>query len=319
VPVLFAAPALSVHQAFAQLGESVAGPVLPQGMIYQPILLFQGEARCVSRRYNLDFAIKRACLVSSANGAAGARIEWDAAVREPIDPGALDAQPIPGARFGAIPAWLANPKTFSAAQKDFADWLYRKGTLRIYANETLKISSAPEDTQSSFRQQCAEIARQGLKAENDKIEAAFALKLNGLTRKMDRQEAIVGKYENEVDRRRMEEMGTNFELFFSIFSRRKRSLSNALSKGRLTSSARAELEAADQALDSLQDESKDLEAQKNAALKEAQERWARAVGAIDEVPLTPLRKDIYVEVAALVWAPFYLLQAEGRTLQAIAF
>jgi DNA repair exonuclease SbcCD ATPase subunit len=128
----------------------------------------------------------------------------------------------------------------------------------------------------------------------------------------------VGKYEDQVDRRRMEEMGTNFELFFSIFSRRKRSLSNALSKGRMTSSARAELEAADQALDSLQDEYQDLQAQKNDALKEAQDRWARTVGAINEVPLTPLRKDIFIEVAALVWVPVYLLQAEGRILEAIA-
>jgi hypothetical protein len=315
VQVLFAAPALSVSQAFARLGESVAGPVQPQGLVYQPVLLFQGQARCVSRRYSLDYAVRRACLV---NAAANGRIDWDSAAREPLDPRALEVQPLPDARFAPMPVWLANAKSFNAAQKDFADWLYRKGTTRIYANDTLKVFSTPEDSLASFRQKCDDAARQALKADTEQVESAFAVKLNALARKVDRQEAIVGKYEDQVDRRRMEEMGTNFELFFSIFSRRKRSLSNALSKGRMTSSARAELEAADQALDSLQDEYQDLQAQKNDALKEAQDRWARTVGAINEVPLTPLRKDIFIEVAALVWVPVYLLQAEGRILEAIA-
>ena len=110
-----------------------------------------------------------------------------------IDPRALDTQRLPDARFASMPAWLANPKSFSAAQKAFADWIYRKGTTRIYANDTLKVYSTLED--------------------------------------------------------------------------------------------------------SLQDEYQYLQAQKNDALKEAQGRWARTVGAINEVPLTPLRKDIYIEIA----------------------
>lgn len=63
-----------------------------------------------------------------------------------IDPRALDTQRLPDARFASMPAWLANPKSFSAAQKAFADWIYRKGTTRIYANDTLKVYSTLEDS-----------------------------------------------------------------------------------------------------------------------------------------------------------------------------
>jgi hypothetical protein len=308
---------LSVNQAFARLGESVSGPVQPAGLVYQPALLFQAEARYFNRRYSLDYLVRHACLVA-AGQSAGQRIDWDQAAREPLDPRRLDSAPLADARFAALPPWLSAGKLVSAAQKDFIDWVYRSGAIRIFANETLKVYSAPDDSHATFRQRCDESARAALKTESERIDTAFAVKLNALARKVDKQESIVDKYEDVLDRRRMEEVGNNFELIFSIFSRRKRSISSALSKGRMTSTARAELEAADQALDALQQQYHDLEAQKAEEIRQAQERWARAVGAINEVPLTPLRKDIYLEIAALAWIPVYLLQAEGRTLEAPA-
>ena len=323
VQVLFAAPTLSVAQAFARLGgvhgtsQAVAGPVQPLGMVYQPALLFQAEARYFNRRYSLDYIVRHACL-AAAGQVSGQRIDWDKAAREPLDPRGLDAQPLPESRFAPLPGWLSAGKLVSAAQKEFLDWVYRGGAIRIFANETLKVYSTPDDSHAAFRQKCDEAARTALKAESERIDTAFAVKLNALARRVDKQESIVAKYEDVLDRRRMEEVGTNFELIFSIFTRRKRSISSALSKGRMTSTARAELEAADQALDALQQEYHDLEAQKAEEIRSAQERWARAVGAIAEVPLTPLRKDIYLEIAALAWIPVYLLQAEGRTLEAPA-
>jgi hypothetical protein len=87
----------------------------------------------------------------------------------------------------------------------------------------------------------------------------------------------------------------------------------------MTSQARAELEAADQALDAFQDEYNDLAAQKSAALKDAQDRWARAGGSIVEVPITPLRKDIFLEISGLAWLPVYQLQSAGRLIEAPAY
>ena len=316
VQALFVPPELSVGQALARLGGSLAGPVQPSGLIYRPGLLFQAEARFYNRRYGLDASLRRACLVA---GSGFTRVDWPACSREPFDPRRMDAEPLPETRFAGLPPWISAPKTISAVQKDFLDWVYRTSSQRVFANENLKLYSSPEDSHATFRQKCDEVSRQSLRAETERIQASFDAKLSVLARKVDKQEAIVDKYEDQLGRRRMEEVGTNFELFFSIFSRRKRSISSALSKGRMTSQARAELEAADQALDAFQDEYNDLAAQKSAALKDAQDRWARAGGAIVEIPITPLRKDIFLEISGLAWLPVYQLQSAGRLFEAPAY
>jgi hypothetical protein len=314
VQALFLPPELSLSQALGKLG-AFAGPVQPQGLIYRPGLIFQAEVRYYNRKYSLDYGKKVAVLVLNASGM---RIDWDQAARESIDPARLDTQPLPDARFVTLPGWLSNSKNFAAQQKDFLDWVYRGASLRVLANETLKVYSAAEESQAAFRQKCDEAARAGYKVEADKIEDQFTAKLNTLTRRIEKQNAVVDKYEDQVGRRKMEELGSGAELVLSFFSKRKRSLSGTLSKGRMTSQAKAELQAAEKALDALQDEFKEMEKQKAEALKDLQDRWARTVGLISEVPLTPLRKDIYLEAAGLAWMPVYLVSAEGKTIEAPA-
>jgi hypothetical protein len=314
VQALFLPPELSLSQALAKLGP-LSGPVQPQGLVYKPGLIFQAEVRYFNRKYGLDYGRKMACLALEASGS---RVDWDKAVREPLAVERLDTQPLPDARFDNLPAWLSNPKNFAAQQKDFLDWVYRGAAVRILANETLKVYSAPEESQAAFRQKCDEAARAGYKAEADKIEDQFTAKLNTLARKIEKQNATIDKYENEVDRRKMEELGSGAELVLSLFSKRKRSLSGALSKGRMTSQAKAELQAAEKALDALQDEYKEIEKDKADALKDLNDRWARTVGLINEIPLTPLRKDIYLEAGALAWMPVYIVTAAGQTLEAPA-
>jgi hypothetical protein len=314
VQALFLPPELSLSQALGKLG-AFAGPVQPQGLIYRPGLIFQVEVRYYNRKYSLDYGKKVACLALDASGM---RIDWDKAAREPFDAGRMDTQPLPDARFVTLPAWLSNPKSFAAQQKDFLDWVYRGASLRVLANETLKVYSAPDESQAAFRQKCDEAARAGYKADADKIEDQFTAKLSTLTRKIEKQNAVVDKYEDQVGRRKMEELGSGAELVLSLFSKRKRSLSGALSKGRMTSQAKAELQAAENALDALQDEYKEMEKQKAEALKDLQDRWARTVGMITEIPLTPLRKDIYLEASGLAWMPVYLVSAEGKTFEAPA-
>ena len=163
------------------------------------------------------------------------------------------------------------------------------------------------------------MARAGWKAEAAKLSAAFEVKLTALENRVVRQEMKVKKNEDEVGQRRMEEFTTGAEVVLSIFSRRKRSLSTAQSKRRMTSQANADLEAAEKTLEALEDEYNSMKKQRDEAVSQSQERWARAVGEISEVTIPALRKDIYLEVGGLIWLPVYLVTAEGKTFEAAAY
>ena len=313
---LFLAPELSLSQTLARTGASFAGPARPEGVLYRPALLYQAEVRFHNRRYNLDEVRRYAALVVRPEGP---RPDWEACAREPLDPARLDTQPLPDARFVPLPEWLSSSRNLSAVQKDFSDWVFRSASLRLFANETLKVFSSPEDSQASFRQRCDEVARAGYKAEAAKISAGFEVKLTAIENRVIRQEMKVKKNEDEVNQRRMEEFTTGAEVVLSIFSRRKRSLSTAQSKRRMTSQANADLEAAERNLEALEDEYNSLKKQRDEGVRQAQERWARAVGEISEVSIPAMRKDIYLEVGGLVWLPVYLVTAEGRSFEAPAF
>jgi hypothetical protein len=311
----FLSPELSLGQALARLGGSIAGPARPQGMLYRPALLCQAEVRFYNRRYNLDYAKKFTALATEMEGF---RVDWDACQRAPLDPARLDTQSLPEAQFQALPSWLSDAKKLAAAQKDFTDWVYRKGSLRIYANETLKVYSSPDDTQAAFRQACDQAARQAMQPELDKAQAALDRKLDALKNKIDRQGMIVDKNEDEVSQRRMEDLSSSASLVLGIFGKRKRSLSSTISKHRLANEAKADLDVARKTLQDLQDQFTDLQQQKAAAVKEIQERWARSAGDISEAPLVPQKSNIFMEVAGLAWMPVYLVLAQGQTIEAPA-
>jgi hypothetical protein len=316
ISAYFLPPDLSLGQALARLGGSIAGPARPQGMLYKPALLCQAEVRFYNRRYNLDYAKKFAALVTEMQGY---RVDWDACQRDSVDLARLDTQSLPEAQFQALPGWLSDAKRLAAAQKDFTDWVYRKGSLRLYANETLKVYSSPDDTQAGFRQLCDQAARQAMQPELDKAQAALDRKLDVLKNKIDKQGMIVDKNEEEVSQRRMEDLSSSASLVLGIFGKRKRSLSSSISKHRMATEAKADLDVARKTLQDLQDQYNDLQQQRAAAVKEIQERWARAAGDINEAPLAPQKSNIYVEVAGVAWMPVYLVLAQGQTLEVPAF
>ena len=143
VSALFLSPQLGLSQALARTGASFAGPARPEGVLYRPALLYQAEVGYHNRRYNLDASRRLSAMLVNPESA---RPDWEACAREPLDPSRLDAQPLPDARFASLPEWLSSARNLAAVQKDFIDWVFRTASLRLFANETLKLYSSPDDS-----------------------------------------------------------------------------------------------------------------------------------------------------------------------------
>jgi uncharacterized coiled-coil protein SlyX len=316
ISAYFLTPPLSLGQAFARLGGSFSGPVRPEGILYRPALLCQAEVRYYNRTYNLDHATQTAALLTSLQSA---RPDWQAAAREPFDPQLLDNQPLPDARFVPLPGWLSSAKGLAALQKDFLDTVYRAGSLRLLANTALKLYSTPDDSQASFRQKCADVAREALNAESEKLADAFDARLDALERRITRQKMNLRKLDDVVNQRRMEELSTGAEVFLSVFSKRKRSLSSSVTKHRLTSQAQSDQDTADKVLEGMLDAYEALKEQRAEALALAQERWARAAAGTSEFTVAPMRKNVFLQAGGIIWLPAYILTAEGQPLEAPAY
>ena len=201
---------------------------------------------------------------------------------------------------------------------DFTDWVYRSGTIRVRANNELKVYAGPEVSTAEFRELCSKAARELAQEEIDKLEDAFDKKLDAIESKIKRQEMEVEEQKDELNQRRLEEAGTHGEFLLSVLSsRRRRSVSSSLSKRRMTAKAKADLEQEQEELLELEEQIKKMELEKAEAIEEVKEKWAETVNDIEEVPVTPYKKDIFIELFGVVWLPYYLFKI-GNDLREVA-
>ncbi|MHB8819745.1 MAG: hypothetical protein ACYC7M_11885, partial [Bellilinea sp.] len=251
--------------------------------------------------------------------ARGRLVSWDDFPWQAYKREDLTGMPLPGARFTTLPAWLSEARQINDLQSDFIDWVYRNGTIRVRANEALKIYAGPEVTTAEFRELCGKAASEGLQAELDKVEATFQKKLDTLEVKVKRQTMEVDSQEDQLGQRRMEELGKGAELIIGMLGGRKRSISGSLSKRRMTSQAKANLKEEQAELELLEKQLNEMASEKEAALAEVKERWANQVDNEIEIPVTPYKKDIYLDFYGLAWMPYYLVSVDGQTREIPAF
>jgi hypothetical protein len=312
----FLAPDWGVSQSAAAANLNPGVPLSPEGLVYRPALLAQAQVRYLSTRYGLDHTRHVAALVRELDGSI---LRWEEHAWQVYALNALQSQPLPQTRFANLPGWLSDARRTSLLQRDFSDWIYRTGTIKLKANPALKVVGVPDATLADFREQCSLAARNGMQLELDKLNRNYDAKLAALHQKLNRKQSDEQEQKEEVDQRKMEEFSAGGELLLSIFSKRKRSLSSSLSKRRMAEQARSDLEQVRKELDALEDQAKALETERDQALSAAQERWAGLVNDAVEIPLTPQKKDIYLELFGVAWLPFYIVRAGAQVVELPAY
>ncbi len=304
-------------------GEALTASRIPSdaqvqqgGMIYRAGMFAQAEVAYNIPRYSLNVTRQMASLAQEARGR---RVAWEDFAWHPYRREQLTGAPLPGARYAPLPTWIGDARQILGFQGDFQDWVYRASTVSLRANETLKVYAWPETSDAEFKEMCRNAAKNAMQAEIDKIEDAYEKKLSSLELKIKRQEMEVESQEKELGQRRMEEVGKGAELLLGVLGGRKRSISSSLTKRRMTAQAKAELKQEEAELEALEKQVESMEAERQSALEDIQERWAQVIDREIELPVTPYKKDIYLEMFGVAWMPYYMITVSGQTRELPAF
>jgi hypothetical protein len=304
-------------------GEALTAARIPSdaqvqqgGIVYRAGLFAQAEITYLAAKYNLNMTRQVASLAQEARGR---RVSWEDFARQPYRRDQLTGAPLPGARYAALPVWLGDARLFAGYRADFEDWVYRASAIKLRVNEALKVYAPPETTTAEFREICNKAAKSAMQAEVDKVEATYKKKLDALAQKIKRQEMEVDSQKDELGQRRMEEVGKGAELLLGMLGGRKRSISTSLTKRRMTAQAKAQLKQEEAELEALEKQVEALEAERSSSLADIQDRWARLVDQEIEVPVTPYKKDIFVDLFGVAWMPYYVIVINGQTRELPAF
>ena len=307
---------LSLLQAVDAVG--IAPPQDPKSqVIYKPVLLAQATVRFLKRNYNLDYDLVFSALIKDPDRQG--RIKWDNWLSEPIDLDALDRQSIPEARFHELIAPLSDGTKLRELETDFKDWIYHSISVTVRANEELDVYAGPQISQGEFRRRCSETADKELEGEKDKINDSFAKKLDTIRDRLMREERELEEDQSEHSQRKLEEMGTHAENLLSLLAGRRRRVTTSLTKRRMTSKAKADVEESLEMIDEYKKDIEDLERERLDALEEAEEKWQEILEQVTEIPVNPYKKDILVELFGVAWFPYYTYEDEGKQVELAAF
>ncbi|MBN1536145.1 MAG: ATP-binding protein [Anaerolineales bacterium] len=315
VDVYFLPNNLTLSAAIKAAERSIPQNAENQGLVYYPVVLGQASIRFLNRKYDLDYDIRKTVLVPNPDRRG--MVRWDDYPFHSIQLSKLDKKPVSQARFGSLEAPFTDAKIIKDMQKDFLDWAYRSSEVTLHANEELKVYAGPEVSSAQFRTQCAETARKERDAEIKKSNAAFDSKMKSLKNKLAKEERELESDKSELSQRKMEELGGAAETVFGLFTGKKssRRISSSLSKRRMTSQAKADVEESLDVIEELKKQIADIEAEKAQAEEEIKNRWEDIASLDEEITVTPLKKDVLLDMFGVAWMPYHLVKTGDESIE----
>jgi hypothetical protein len=309
----------SLSESFAASGKPAPPDARQTDVVYRPVLLAAAQIRYFDRKYGVDSEITRSSLVQDPDRRGAVRWENFPYSGPSLDN--IDTIPAPvQARFGPLDPPLNDAKTMTALQRDFSDWLYRASSIKARANESLKVYAGPDVSQAEFMKACAETARDGRDAEIAKATAQYDRQLRTLQDRLAREE-------RELEQDRINQKNRNLEVGISAVEvglgllgvSRKKSISSAVSKHRLSKNAKASVKESEDAIAQYKKNIEELQRKRQDAIDETNDRWGDVVNKTSEITLTPKKTDIYINLFGVAWAPYYVIETGGQVVELPAF
>jgi len=302
------APATSSSGGVSRTKPQVPGGIkevfLPGGSsssTYTPHVIGQAQIRYLDRRYGVDQLVRRMVLLPAPDPRG--IIHWEDFTVEAMDPRTWDSSPASGANFGSLPGTMTDPRLITRLQRDFEDWVFRTGELRIRANLTLKKFAAPDVSEANFVRECLAEAQKQRDLDVEKTGAALRRKKESLQQKLAKEEAELAADQRELSARTTEEVGAGLQTVLGLLGGRKRSVNTNLTKRRMTANAKADVEESVKAIEMFKKQIAEVDQEISLANAEITRKWEEIAGQITELPLLPIKTNIFLEIFGVAWKP----------------
>ena len=305
---------LGISEALQQ--AKLEGNATSEGIIYRTSILAQAEVRYLSRQYNFEHSRKfSAILRDPGRGLA----DWENALTGEIDSSKLERAPLSKSRFAQVPVWLTDKSRVKELEKDFLEWIYRSGVLKLKSNSKLKITATPEMSNADFHALCKDAVEEAISVDVEKVEKTFDTKIASMQRKIDAQELDVKAADKSANARKLEQFTTGGAAVLGMLTGKKRSLNSTITKVRMASEAKDRVAAEEQTLEQYKQQLQDLQEGKADAINDAKDKWSGIADEISEISIKPTKSDIFSDLFGVAWIPYYEVTSNGKKVEIPAY
>ncbi len=287
-------------------------------LLYQPVLAGQARVAFLDRKFNISH--EAIYTVRMDEYRRKGLIRWENFVAGHINLNRLQATPQPGAHFESLEQLgVESGGAIQDIEKDFTEWIYRTQTMTLRINEALGVVAGPDVTDDEFREMCTKAVEEKRDEEIEEIKAKYEKKLDSLEDKLKKETRELKEDKQEFNQRKMEEAGKGLENIIGLIAGRRRSISTSLTKRRMTSQAKADVEESEQEIKDLEQDMKEMEEELVEELEDVKERWEEAVSEVTEEPVSPYKKNIFIEIFGILWLPQYAFEQDDNWVTVPAF
>jgi hypothetical protein len=216
-----------------------------------------------------------------------------------------------------LEAPLNDAKRLKSIEKDFQDYIYHGAGLKIPSNPALKLFATPGTSETEFQNQCSEAADEAAAIEIRKLEKKYKTKIKRINDRLTKEQRELAEDQADLGSRKVEEFATLAENVISLFSgsRSSRRISTSLTKRRMTSKAKADVEESQEVIGEFMQELDDLRAELAQEINEIDDRWDQVALEIEETVIAPFKKNIRVDLFGVAWTPYWRVNVGDKNLE----
>ncbi len=273
-------------------------------LVYRPFLLAQASVRYQDRKTGVNTVRQYAYHVPDVPKVG--LIRWEEFLATPVDPANIAHQPFAQAIYADLPPALADEKRHKELSSEVVDQIYHSAGLTVLYSPTLKVYSDPDANRRDFRVMLQSLAREQRDAEVDKVAAKYEGLLDKLEDKLRKEIRELEEDRAELADRRREQLFTAGEAALSLFrGRTTYTLSRYSRTQRYSRQTAADISESEAEIAALEDQMDQVTREMEAALKAVNEKWTQVAAEAEEHRLSPLKKNIYLELFGVGWLPFW--------------
>ncbi len=279
-------------------------------VIYTPFLLAQVQVRYLDRRSGVNMVETYAYYIPNLDRAG--LIQWDQYRDRPVVPSQLSAAPFQQAAYGELSPGMTDRARLTALKNEVVDYLTRTAGMTLPYNSTLDIYGTPGAGFQDFQIRTTAAAREARDAEIDKVTAKYEAIFDRLEEKIRREER-----ELRTDKQALQDLGQEelFTLGEAVVSLMKGHTAYTLSRvsraRRYKGQAKGDVAESNAVIREVEVEMDAAQQRFEYELQQINAKWKQIAGTVEEVRVTPFKKDIYPELFGICWMPEYLLDVNG--------
>lgn len=284
-------------------------------LIYVPVLLIQVDVLYTNRKGS--YSERRRYAAKIPEPSKRVSLDFSRYAVEVVNPDDLDLEPEEEVHYAALPEIYLSARRIKPVSRKYIDHIYREAIMPLFFNPELRMTSEPNESEQSFLSRCHDVAEEKEALEIEKVQSRFDKKLDRLHTKLRREQRDLDEDQDTLAALKMETMisysKTLANFAGGLFGRRRRStLSSTLTKRRQKQNAEADVRESIEELEVLRKQLDKLKFEHEEDILAIDRKWQKLAAEIEVKNVSPLKKNIELEVFGVLWQPHWLAKIDGK-------